>query len=147
MSCYNPDIIVIPWSGSIDINIAVGNTFEAEANSAREQEFRQFSIQYIYITSQYLNYVSSLTKLSENESLSQSIKDVIKKITNDIKTNLIVIFRDILEDYITEKISAKEKKSFNTMDVLERFDESRIYHEKDINILRKLIRKCLDVSK
>lgn len=148
LSCSDNNEIIIPWNISTESEIAIESSIELETNHDRREKNSEYNnISHIYITPTYLDDINTFTKLLAYDSLPKNTKELAEKIINDTKKNLGIIFKEILERFIISNGSGKEKKAINTLKVLEKFDVSRIYHEKDINILRYQIRKYLNDKK
>lgn len=149
LSCNGSNEITIPCDTILsDIEIAIGDSTELNNNPDRKlKDSEHINITHIYITPKYLEDTSTLTKLLEYDLLPKSIHDLVKKIMNDVNINLTKVFKEILEVFIIENSISKEGQSIDPLDLLEKFDMNRIYHEKDFNMLNYEIRKYLNCKK
>lgn len=129
----NPVNLIVPWVEETKNQENDDSEFEGENNK----------VPHIYITNNYLELRTLLSKCLEVSSIPSEIKELTEKILAESKKNLTVIFKKILEHFIDNYCGEDKKNEIDPNEVSDKFNYNRFYHEKHFNELNSEIRKHL----
>lgn len=104
----------------------------------------------IHLTVRHNEFMKKWSNISDNPFLPSNVKNVLKKISQEIRINLTINLKSILEiflkDYCEKHFDGKDVSKFSPVGVYNEFNHNRIHHRQNIIILKNEIRKYLRID-
>lgn len=104
----------------------------------------------IYLTKKHRGFFKKLSEYADNPFLPKNIQLILLNIIKDVKTNLAVNLKTILEQFLLE-FSEKyfinnENPEFTPLGVYNKFNHNRIHHKKEFQMLKSEVRDYLKID-
>lgn len=141
-------------------DVEVVSTFIKEAEEEEREDIGKvrfeelkngiITIEWIYITSQYKEFLDKLHSYLQSPFLPSNIQAIVSQLLRDININLTIHLKDIIHNFIKDfgqrYFSKGEKPRLNFAGIYNDFNHIRINHELRINELRLSIREHLKID-
>lgn len=104
----------------------------------------------IHLTTKHNEFMKRWSHFSDSPFLPLNIKNVLKKISQEITINLTENLKNVLEkfmkDHCIKHFGGKNVSKFSPIGVYNEFNHNRIHHRQNIVILKNEIRKYLRID-
>jgi hypothetical protein len=137
------------------IDSFVENDKEVKASSLNSEDKEKYenakkgivNINKIYITKKHNLFLNKLRRFSSNPFMPQRIQSAFEQLFSQVKNNLTVVLKNEIEEFIREffrqQVQNNTIPKFNPLGVYNRFNHSRIHHQKLLANLKNEMRQYL----
>ncbi|MCK4384738.1 MAG: hypothetical protein KAW52_00600 [candidate division Zixibacteria bacterium] len=104
----------------------------------------------IHVTVRHTEFMKKWSKFSNDPFLPSNVKNILKKISQEIATNLTENLKNVLEKFVKDcckkHLTGENISKFSPIGVYNEFNHNRIHHRQSIIILKNEIRKYLRID-